>query len=109
MPAVSSSADVYLPEESAGYVDGDLGKNLTQTPEGFLRSLLAGLVSDTPSSYLPDQVKPLSINTEGRLRVSSVEANNYLEMFREDNIFFNVPHLTNAAEYNSIGNNPYGI
>lgn len=39
MPPISasSSADVLLVDETAGYMIGDTGKNLTQTPDGKLR------------------------------------------------------------------------
>lgn len=36
--------------------------------------LVQAVVSDTPQSYNPDQVYPLSITTEGRLRVATVPA-----------------------------------
>lgn len=48
---------------------------------GYLRTLNSGLVSDTASSYISGQRKPLSINTEGRLKVSTESAPTYLEFF----------------------------
>lgn len=76
MPAVSANtaADVLLADDDAGYVDGQLAKNATQTPDGRLRTLVAGVVSDTPVSQLDGANRALSLTADGRLRVSSEPA-----------------------------------
>jgi hypothetical protein len=72
MPA--SSADVLEPDSDANYTDGDLNKPLTQTPDGRLRVVASALVSDTPESYIPGILRSLSLNSDGRLRTSTVHA-----------------------------------
>lgn len=74
-----SVADVMNENDSAGYVDGDTAKKLTQTPEG-------------------------------RLRVSSVSAVDYIEVFRErDDLFFGVPVMATDGPYLDVANNPWGF
>jgi hypothetical protein len=82
MPPVSAvtSADVLAVDGDPGYVEGDLGKNLTQTEDGRLRVLTGALVSDTPEQYLGGDVRSLSVTTEGRLRVSTYPANTEMDM-----------------------------
>lgn len=77
---VKPTALVVEPEESEDYTLGD-SEALTQTIQGFLRILSGALVSDVPKSYIEGDVKPLSINAEGRLRVATVDA---LRLSRED-------------------------
>jgi hypothetical protein len=52
-----------------------------------------GLVSDTPQSYLDGQLQPLSLSSDGRLRVSSVPASiPEYEDITPDFDFFGDPH-----------------
>lgn len=74
--SASTAADVMLADDNAGYTDGDLSKNLTQTPDGRLRTLAGGLVSDVPNSYLDGETRALSLTNEGRLRVSTIRPEN---------------------------------
>lgn len=46
-PASSEKADIFLTSDDAGYVDGQLNKNLTQTPDGRLRTNAALVGKDT--------------------------------------------------------------
>lgn len=80
-PAAPSAADVLAVDGDAGYVAGETGKKLTQTPDGRLRATVAGLVSEAAESYINGEIRSLSLNTEGRLRVSAVPADTELEMF----------------------------
>lgn len=61
-------------------------------------TIVKGVVSDTPSNYIPDEVKPLSLSTDGRVRVLASDAPVYLEFFHAQAPFFNVPKLTNATD-----------
>lgn len=70
--SATSAADVIEPDADAGYTDGATGQPLTQTPDGRLRALASALVSDTPESYINGQLRSLSLNSDGRLRVVSV-------------------------------------
>lgn len=83
MPPVSasSSADVLDIDDDAGYTDGETGKNLTQTFDGRLRTAIAALVSERPESYVDGDIKSLSLNSEGRLRVATYPASTYLDFF----------------------------
>lgn len=38
------------------------------------RQLAEGLVNDLPSSYLEGEIKPISMTSEGRVRVAAVQA-----------------------------------
>lgn len=40
-----------------------------------------GLVDETSQSYVTGETQPLSLNSEGRLRVSTVVADTYMEFF----------------------------
>lgn len=55
--------------ESTAYIHGDVK---TQ-----------GLVSDLPQSYVEGEYQPLSLNSEGRLRVATVPANVYMDLTPE--------------------------
>jgi len=51
----------------AGATTADPGANPSSLP-----ALAVAVVSDVPASYTPDELRPLSVNQEGRLRVVSV-------------------------------------
>lgn len=89
-------ADVLTAELSAGYTTGDTTKKITQTPQGFTRVLIGALVSENPKSYLEDEVKPLSINSEGRLRVSTYPANTNFDFFAIPDLTIGVWNMENA-------------
>jgi hypothetical protein len=93
--SVSALADVVLPEANIGYTDGDITRKITQTSEGFTRVLAGGLVSETPKSYLSETVMPLSLNSEGRLRVSTLPALINLDFFAIPNLTFGAIDLIN--------------
>lgn len=111
MPPVSAatSADVVESDDDAGYESGETGQNLTQTPDGRLRTAVAALVSDGRQSYQDGDVRSLSITTDGRLRVATSESYAYLEMFRSDDLFFNVPMLAQDGPMMDVPNNPWGF
>jgi hypothetical protein len=112
MPPVSanSSADVFEAEDDAGYADGETAKNLTQTPGGFLRALLAALVSDGRQSYEDGTVRPISLTTDGRVRVATSESYSSLELFRvTDDLFFGVPVMAKDGPWVDVPNNPWGF
>jgi hypothetical protein len=67
----SSAADVLAVDDDAGYADGDLAQKVTQTVDGRLRTTIAALVSDTVLSYLDGDIKTISMNQDGRLRVAT--------------------------------------
>lgn len=105
--AVTEAADVLAADTDAGYTAGQTTKNVIQTPDGRLRVVAAGKVSDTRESYNDGDVRSLSITTDGRLRVSSSEAALFVEMFREaDNPFFDTPMLTALVDTPA---NPWGF
>lgn len=60
-------------EEAPEYTEAT-AELLSQTLQGYLRVLTAGLVSDTPPSYITGEQRPYSLTTEGRIRVSTVDA-----------------------------------
>lgn len=57
-------------------VNADPGESAYALP-----TLGMGLVNDTPQGYVAGEVRPISITTEGRIRVSSSTALTYLDMF----------------------------
>lgn len=100
--SAATSADVLMPDGDPNYVVGDLGKNLTQTDDGRLRVVVAGLVSDTVESYFDGVIKSLSLNAEGRLRVATAsESFNFTswgdpETWGTDSSHINGPHPLSA-------------
>lgn len=64
--------------------------NLSQDLTGHLRTRIAALVSEAVPVYIDGDVKPLSLNSEGRLRVSVVPAPEYMEFFEPFNFGGNV-------------------
>jgi hypothetical protein len=97
--SASTSADVQEADDDAGYVDGDLGKNLVQTPDGRLRVAVAAKVSDSRESYVDNQVRSLSLTSDGRLRVSMSPADIYVECF--------VPFNFGAANSEDVTGSPW--
>lgn len=45
------------------------------------QTVASAVVNDTPEVYTPADIQALSITTDGRLRVSSVQAHVYLDQF----------------------------
>lgn len=106
MPPVTAatSADVLDADADAGYTDGATGQNLTQTPDGRLRVLTAGVVSDAPLSGIDvGSNVAFSMTTDGRLRVSSAEARVHFDMFSSDSPFFDMPALTSPDNLWDVG------
>lgn len=54
---------------------------------GAVGPLVQGIVSDVPESYLPDYIRPLSLTTDGRLRVATAPSNVDLDFFDDLNPF----------------------
>lgn len=103
-PSSASAATALAVDADAGYSDGATGQALTQTLDGRLRVVTSGLVSDTPESYISGTMRTLSLNSDGRLRVSAVPAPTYLEMFMdESNIIFDMPALTSNSNIWDVG------
>jgi hypothetical protein len=48
---------------------------------------ISGLVSDSPESYISNAVQPLSLTSDGRLRVSSMAATSDLDFFGDFNLW----------------------
>lgn len=71
----NASASVVGIDDDEDYTEGGT-ELLTVTTSGHLRSVTGGLVNDTPQSYSPNDIRPLSLTSDGRLRVSSVDALN---------------------------------
>lgn len=68
------------------------------------------VVNDTVEQYSVNTVQTLSITTEGRLRVSSVQANVYLEMFDDpDGMGGDNPSSNPLAFKYNTSDNPWGI
>lgn len=55
--------------------------------------MVQGLVSDSRESYISDTVRPLSLTTDGRLRVSSSPADNYIDFFGDLNPYGEVDNF----------------
>lgn len=65
-----------------------------------------GLVSDAPETGWKDgEVRPLSVNSSGRLRVSTYPADMEIEIFRKPDSLcaFNIPDLTDGSDLWSCG------
>ncbi len=67
--------------------------------------LIQGLVNDTPNSYQSGIIQPLSLTTEGRLRVSNVDS--YIDQIWQHTFEnpwneMNIPE-TNQIDYPSVG------
>jgi len=62
------------------------------------RIVVQGVVSDSPPVYIDGRTEPVSISSDGRLRVLTVAAPTYLEFFSAQTPFFNVPKLTNVSD-----------
>lgn len=65
-----------------------------------------GLISDTvEKGYTDNEVRPLSMNNSGRLRVSTYPADVDLEFFRMKNSIcaFDIPDLTDGGDLWSVG------
>lgn len=104
-------ADVLDADSDSNYTVGDLAKNITQTPDGRLRAVIAGLVSDVRQSFIDGETRSLSLTSDGRLRVATSESFSYLEMFEAENsFFFDIPAMsTEEAGRIDMDNNPWGI
>lgn len=62
-------ANVESTDDDSAYTDGQVNKPITQTPDGRLKVLANGNVSSDPESYAPGSNRPLSLDTQGQLRV----------------------------------------
>lgn len=69
--SASTAADVKTYDGDAGYSDGDVGKNLIQTPDGRLRTLMGAVVSLIPSNFADGATKTPIMTPEGRLKVTT--------------------------------------
>lgn len=70
----TSSADVLALNGDAAYAAGQTNKNLTQSPDGRLNVVAAGMVGDTRPSLSDGALSLLSMTSEGRLRVATEPA-----------------------------------
>lgn len=89
---VSSSALATATAEGPAYTEG-AASAFSQDLEGNLRTRISAKVNDSPQAYVDGDIQPLSLNSEGRLRVSVVPAANYLEFFVPFNFGKNVDIL----------------
>lgn len=46
--------------------------------------MIQAVVNDTPENYVPGAIQPISLTTEGRIRVAVTEALTYLDFFGDD-------------------------
>jgi hypothetical protein len=69
-----------------------------------LPTIALGLVDDTPSVYLVGQTRAISLTTEGRIRVASIQATVYLDMFGDTG-----PIETDPYDFINCPVNPFGI
>jgi len=119
-----SAASLPLPSGSATEAKQDTGNTSLASILAALLALLLeqggsgvdavgpmaqGLVSDTPNSYLEGELRPLSMTSEGRMRVTTVPASTYLELFRAPSPFFDIPDLTEAENPWEITNHPFSL
>lgn len=79
----SASTAATATASDPSYTEGS-SSNLSQTLAGLLRTLSYAKVSDSPESYLDGDNKPLSLNSEGRLRVAVAPATTYMDFFGTD-------------------------
>lgn len=70
---------------------------------GMVGPLILGKVSDTPESYTEGAAHPFSITTEGRIRVSSIQAHLDMEFFSGGNPLLNLPALTSIENPWEVG------
>lgn len=73
-PANATGANVVAVDGDPAYTLGASAQAITETTDGRLRVVTSALVSDAPESYLPGTIRTLSLNSEGRLRVTMVPA-----------------------------------
>lgn len=76
----SVTAQATATEDAPTYTEA-AASNLNQDLKGNLRTRVSALVSESAQAYLDGEVRPLSLNSEGRLRVSVVPAPDYIEFF----------------------------
>lgn len=69
----SASTAATATEEDPEYTEG-VDENLSQDLRGNLRIRAAAMVSDLPPTLLPGETKPLSLTSDGRLRVAVADA-----------------------------------
>lgn len=81
-------------------VAADPGENPMSLP-----ALATALVNDSPRSYTDGELRSLSLTSEGRLRVASVSASTYMDMFGDTR-----PISTDPDDFNfAPRNNPWGL
>lgn len=80
MPPVTAESSATATVEAPVYTEG-VSEALSQDLAGNLRTRVAAVVSESPQSYIDGEVRSLSLNSEGRLRVSAVPAPDYIEFF----------------------------
>lgn len=68
---------------------------LITTPKG---TVTQGKVSDTPESFIDNELHALSLTPDGRLRVSSADSRVYLEMFDGDSFITKSLNFTNCSD-----------
>jgi hypothetical protein len=88
-PNNSVSVSSVATEDAPAYTEA-AAEAFSQDLAGNLRVRIAALVSDALESYLPNEVRPLSLTSDGRLRTSSAQAEEYLDFFGDLNPYADV-------------------
>lgn len=101
-----------LPLPSGAATETTLAKlTLAQAADGTSTSgpMVQGVVNDSIENYTTGQVQPLSLTTAGRLRVSMVPANVYLEMFHGGNFMTDIMDMTDQRNPCQVDNHPWSL
>lgn len=75
--------------------------------DGVHGPMVQGVVNETPEAHSPGEVRPLSLTTDGRVRVSATQANTSLNFFESS--LGDCPGTEPASYKFAPGNNPYGF
>lgn len=68
-----------------------------------------GQVNETPEAYITGEVQPLSMTTEGRLRVSAYPATTYMELFHGGNFMTTIMDMTDQSNPWGMSNHPWSL
>ncbi|MEO6293046.1 MAG: hypothetical protein ABIO88_10560 [Burkholderiaceae bacterium] len=103
-PVAVTAAALPLPANAAQEAGGNLAALVTQLTALLVAQgasaptasgpLVQGYVSDSPNNYLDNEVRPLSLNSDGRLRVATTPAATNLDFFGDDFNFSQAPDPT---------------
>lgn len=81
--SISASTSATATEDDPTYTEG-ASENLSQDLGGRLRTLSYAQVNDAPSAYVPSDMQPFSMTTDGRIRVAVADARVAEAPFNDD-------------------------